>query len=77
MMNHIKQSLDQIGFSFADVDQEQIDNRNKAIRQIAEIKKRQHQIHTLVKLGMVKDKDQAREAYKKLNREIIKLEREL
>ena len=76
-MSKLKDNLDSIGFNFEGLDQTEIDRRNMIHRQIMDIKSSQKKIETSVKLFKPSNLPEIREEYRKLNKEIKKLEGQL
>ena len=74
-MKHCKQAMNDIGATFSP--QTEIDRRNAIHRKIADIKSSQKKIETSVKLFKPSNLPEIREEYKKLNKEIKKLEGQL
>ena len=74
-MKHCKQAMNDIGATFSP--QDEIDRRNSIHAKINGIKKRQAVFKSKVTRFRASNIEDCREGYRKLNREIIKLEAQL
>ena len=73
-MSKIKESLDQIGFSFDGLDKDEIARKHQIHRKILDLKSKQKKIETVVKLYNPTNKEELREVWRSYEQEIKKLE---